>query len=311
MKVRVIIFSSAESLDLAKLIQQNLHYGKYLVQVWTDSFFKLSSSCISNFEEINFIYDFAVIICSDDDRIRKRGKKGSEIRDNILLELGMCISAFSLDRVIIVENANISLPTDLNGITSIPYSLNDSDNINMVAGMICSKIDGYALKKIQHVDYEKLSWNAYLHTVKTLVNQLTTSDGLGGYTFDIIVGINRGLTAADLISREFGHNMPVLALLSDRRSRTSKFDHTDLLVNNNYIIETLNDRRIKNILLVDNFTRDGRTIFQAKQFLIKKCPNKIIKTAVIYVNERLRKKQLNIDYIGTYINLDKKRLTLE
>lgn len=217
MKNRVIIFSSQESLSLAKAIQANLHTDAFTTKVWTDGFFKFSQPYISNFRDIQYEYDFALVICGSDDVTTTRGKKKKTPRDNILLELGMCISSFTLDKVLIVKHKDIQLPSDLDGINPIEYTMTADEDIDAVAGTISSKIS----QQIQHTkctshQYIKLSWTEYLRCIKKITETLGQSASLGGFEYDAIIGISRGgLMVADLIARENSQNVPIVPLLAD------------------------------------------------------------------------------------------------
>ncbi len=131
----------------------------------------------------------------------------------------------------------------------------------------------------------------------------------GGFEFDIVVGINRGgLFTADLISREYGHNMPVMVLFADRRNKIGKFDSEDIIINNRDIIQIPGDKRISSILLVDSFSRRGKTILNAKAYWEKFLKDKQIKTALVYADETL-KLQGKVDYVARYRDL--KRVTFK
>lgn len=245
MSIKIIIFSSSESIQLATSIQSLLYYKKYLVELWTNNFFSISKSYISNFEAMKFKYDFAIVICSSDDAVIGRKNKYFIPRDNILLELGMCISAFSLEKVIIIQDDKVKMPSDLEGIESIKYNLTNISEINSVASMICAKIEENIQKKLLNSNFFKLSWDEYFDYVKKFITQLKQSYALGGFYFDILIGINRGgLMVADIISREFGQNVPVICLFADRRSGISSFNSTDLIIDNKYAIDILNDNRV-------------------------------------------------------------------
>lgn len=315
-KKRIIVFSSAENLQLAQAIQANLYSEKYSTLLWSNSFFELSRSYISNFQGIKYDYDFAVVVCSDDDMKTSRGRQQRAIRDNVLLELGMCISTFTLKRVIIVKQRDVELPSDLDGITPIEYSIGKNENINAVAGTICASIDAYINReKMSALPYVKLSWDEYFYTMKVLATQLSQSSSLGGFEYDVIVGINRGgLMAADLIGRENAHNTPIFSLYVDRKTGNPSFDTTSAAPVNEGVISILSRINIKNILLVDSFTRDGKSVIAAKKYLTMKLPDKTIKSVVVYVNERLKDNAVvvnDIDYKGKFLNLDQKRLSLD
>lgn len=313
-KKRMIVFSSQENISLAEAIQRNLYIGTYTTRVWTNGFFALSQSYISNFQDIQYEYDFAVVICGADDAVVTRGKKKKMARDNVLLELGMCISSFTLNRVIIVKHKDIKLPSDLDGISAIEYNELETDNIDAIAGTICSQITNYVERnKFSKRQYGKLSWDEYFHYMKKVIGELGQSIPLGGYEYDAIIGINRGgLMAADLIARENAQNIPVLPLFADRRSGNSSFVSPGLFVSNEELLKCLDNAKICNILLVDSFTRDGISVIEGKKYLQNLFPDKVIKSAVIYANSRLPEDILrNIDYTGNSKDLDGKKLSLD
>lgn len=313
MKTRLIIFSSKEALPIAEAIQKNLFHKEFTVTVWTNGFFELSQSYISSFSDIRTDYDYAIVLCNDDDIIRVRGKVKYVPRDNVILELGMSIAAFSINHVIIVKKDNVTLPTDLEGIQPVNYSIEENENLDSVAGMICSNITSYISK--QHaMEYIKLPWDEYFYHVRNMVSKLKQSSRLGGFYFDIIVGINGGgLMVADIISREYDQIKPVLSLYADRRTKKTSFDSDDLIFKNSDIIKILENDRIKNILLMDSFTRDGVTVIEAKKYLKKHLSSKLIKSAVIYANEKLKGNKIleDIDYISTFKELDNKKLSVD
>lgn len=136
---------------------------------------------------------------------------------------------------------------------------------------------------------------------------------MGGFYFDVIVGISGGgLMVADILSREYGQIKPVVSLIADRRKRRTRFDFDDMPFNNEGALFLLDNEKIKSILLIDSFTRDGITIFEAKKYLENNLKNKTIKTAVIYASEKLKnnKKIDKIDFVATYKDLVNKKLSI-
>lgn len=312
-KVRLIVFSSEEKLPLAKAIQRNLYTEEYAVTVWTDSFFAFSCSYISSFKSLKSDYDFAVVICGKDDTIQRRGEQKSIPRDNILLELGMCVSCLSLEHTLIVQERGVSLPSDLGGISPIEFSIADGEMLDTVAGTICAKIESHLASHRNQSDFIKLSWDEYFHTMKEMVGRLQQSPRCGGYIFDAIVAVNRGgLMVADMISRERNTDVPILPLFPDRRSAVPDFDTPLSCINNAELMKLLDEPSVQNVLLVDSFSRKGDTIMLAKKYLMKCLPNKNIRALVIYANTCLKNTAYGkqIDYVGAYRQLDGRKLKL-
>lgn len=316
MKEKIIIFSSAESLKIAQGIQRQLHYKRFDAKNWTNQFFKLSKSSITNFDNINKEYDFAVIVCSGDDITVKRNDEKPSIRDNVIFELGLCIGSFNLEKTIIVKDRNVTMPTDLEGIKTIVYEIEKDSDMNTTTGVICSHIEDYIdTYNAEHQnEIKKLPWETFSKQVAELVEKLRNSTRLGGFYFDAIVGISGGgLMVADLIAREYGQMTPVLSLMPDRREKDTTFVSDGLPIDNSKLIEILETKTIKSILVVDCMTREGNTIIEAKRFLQSKLPNKKIKSVVVYAEKDLKSSNIvsEIDYIGSFENLKNLKLKLK
>jgi predicted nucleotide-binding protein len=88
--------------------------------------------------------DFGVLVCTPDDQVinEKRGVDTVAPRDNVILELGMCIGAMGRKRASLVRPRGVELkiPPDLLGITSIDYKADDPANLGVPSGPVCTKI---------------------------------------------------------------------------------------------------------------------------------------------------------------------------
>lgn len=313
-KRRNIVFSSKESEQLAKAIQRSFDAHKYTITTWSDGFFKLSQSSISDFSRIQYDYDYAIVICGPDDVRRTRRKERVAPRDNVLLELGLCIGSFGLERVIIVKEETVTLPSDLDGITYVSYEQYEPQDLSGVAGRITAEIDNHISNAVSgEKEYITLPWDEYFHCIKRVTQKLDNSISLGGFQYDAIVGINRGgLMTADMIVREKATDVPVVPIYADRRKQTTRFDVDDGKIKNSDIMNLLDNDSIHNILLVDSFTRDGITVVEAKKYLTKRFPNKVIKSVVIYANKCFETAKPPIaDFVGEYKSLDGKKLSLD
>ncbi len=161
----------------------------------------------------------------------------------------------------------------------------------------------------------KLSWDEFYRHVNLLVKKLKQSESLGGFDFDILVGISRGGTSvADLMAREFGQNMPILSLFAYRSNRKTSFSSVGNIMDNKYVLQILKKDLIQRILVIDSFTRNGTSIIKAKEYLNSQLNGKIIKSAVVYADESLRTKARTvkkIDYIGDFVDLKNRKLSLD
>lgn len=308
-KIKIIMFSSKETLELAQRVQKTFFSKKFSVKLWTNGFFQFSKSYIDNFEYMDEYYDFAVFIMSDDDVVQYRNEQYFKPRDNIIFELGLCIGKFGLQRILVAKPDFVSLPTDLSGICVYDYYIDE--DLDTTAGVIYAEMNSYINKRIGKVKkIGKIQWTEYLKEINKLVTELKKPLYIGGFEFDVIVGINRGgLMTADLMSREYGYHMPVLPLYADRKNKIGIFDSTDDYINNTNIVDILKNKKIYNILVVDSFSRKGKTIVNAKQYLIRNLPNKCIKSALVYANKGLNLEE-EVDYIANYRNLSNMTFSL-
>lgn len=126
MKPKIFIGSSAEGLQIANAIQQNLeHFAN--CTVWTQGVFGLSRYPIESLLDAVRANDFSVFVFSPDDVTRIRNQKVTAVRDNVVLELGLFIGRYGKDRTFIVaprETSDLRIPTDLLGLTPADYDPN-------------------------------------------------------------------------------------------------------------------------------------------------------------------------------------------
>lgn len=143
-----------------------------------------------------------------------------------------------MKNVVVAKPQEVVLPTDMDGISVYNYLLNE--DLNITAGCICSEVITSFEERKKEV--KAIDWNDYCYNIHRLVEMLYEPLYCGGFEFDIVVGINRGgLFTADLISREYGHNMPVMVLFADRRNKSGKSDSEDTVINNMDIIQILGE----------------------------------------------------------------------
>lgn len=123
-KVRVFIISSAEALDVARKVQDALAHDGFIVRLWTDDVFKVASYAIQSLETELDDADFAVAVAHSDDMTLFRGQDWPAPRDNVVFELGMFMGRLGRTRAILMEprEDKVKLPSDLAGVTTIPYS---------------------------------------------------------------------------------------------------------------------------------------------------------------------------------------------
>jgi CRP/FNR family cyclic AMP-dependent transcriptional regulator len=139
-KIRIFIISSAEALEIARTIQNAFEYD-FTVVVWTDGVFRASWYPIESLERQLDQSDFAIAVAQPDDITHSRGEASPTTRDNVIFELGMFIGRIGRQRSFLIEprGEEVKLPSDLSGITAIPYKY-DPKNLAAAMGPACNRI---------------------------------------------------------------------------------------------------------------------------------------------------------------------------
>lgn len=127
----IFIGSSAEALAEATFISESLRSCPFITTLWTQGVFQLSHSSLEDLLAVANNMDFAVLLITSDDATVSRGKKKPSPRDNMILELGLFMGALSRERTFIVNPKDIDLkfPTDILGITTLPYTSGTKNSI--------------------------------------------------------------------------------------------------------------------------------------------------------------------------------------
>lgn len=139
---KVFIGSSSEARSVAKEIKNRFKEDEVDVHLWCDDVFGASEAAMESLEEACSTSDFAVLICTADDWLKHRGKKHAAPRDNITFELGLFMGAIGRKRTLIVceQGKSIRLPSDLQGITYLPFSRDRKRSLNKSLDRVMQKI---------------------------------------------------------------------------------------------------------------------------------------------------------------------------
>ncbi|WP_350224037.1 nucleotide-binding protein [Plantibacter sp. ME-Dv--P-122b] len=127
----VFIGSSSEALQIGRYLQLELeHTGSCVATRWDQGVFQASSITIDRLTEATAQSDFAVLVVSADDTVSSRGVTRPVARDNVVFELGLFIGALGRERTYIVadRSTDLHLPTDLMGVTWLPYTRRQDGN---------------------------------------------------------------------------------------------------------------------------------------------------------------------------------------
>lgn len=152
--IRIFVASSKESLPIANAIHSVLDDFAE-VTVWPQNVFRPSKGSIKAlFNFIDKKTDFAIIVYSPDDTAQVRDEEVRMARDNVIFELGLCVGRLGMERTFIFKPKGIdgfALPSDLSGITCVPYKSNRTDeNLEATVNPGCNTIK----KEISELSHE-------------------------------------------------------------------------------------------------------------------------------------------------------------
>ena len=142
MKPKVFVASSVEGLDVAYPLQVNLQHDANIT-IWGQGVFSLSATPLDSITEALNASDFGIFVFSPDDETRIRGSVSNSVRDNVIFELGLFIGKLGKRRCFIVmpDNVDFRIPTDLVGVTPAKYSgERDKSEIAAALGPACHEI---------------------------------------------------------------------------------------------------------------------------------------------------------------------------
>ena len=138
----VFIGSSKESLPIARAIRSNFDHDDFVITLWTDKVFGASRFPIAELEKQVQEADFAILVLGADDVVESRNEKSDAPRDNVVFELGLFMGALSHERtfMVIPRGYDIKIPTDLQGLNSLSYRSDDSNNLTSLLGTVCDEL---------------------------------------------------------------------------------------------------------------------------------------------------------------------------
>jgi predicted nucleotide-binding protein len=147
-KIRVFIISSAEALEVARTLQNAFAHDPFTTVVWTDGVFKVTNYTLQSLEDEVDSSDFAIAIAHADDLTESRGKEWPSPRDNVIFELGLFMGRLGKERAILMEprDEGVKLPSDLAGITTIPYRYAKGRDAAAVMAPACNALRDHILR---------------------------------------------------------------------------------------------------------------------------------------------------------------------
>ncbi len=141
----VFVGSSTIGLDAAHAVQQQLQSLRNVAQVriWNEMVDSISQGILESLVSKLSTFDFGVLIFTPDDPIRSAGEELFAVRDNVLVELGLCIGRLTRERtfVLAADDPRLKIPSDLGGIICGRFKLqNRYDELLSEVGPACSSI---------------------------------------------------------------------------------------------------------------------------------------------------------------------------
>jgi len=141
-KIRVFIISSAEALPVARLVRNAFEHDPFITTIWTDGVFRVANYTLQDLEAEVDDSDFAIAIAHADDFTESRGKDWPSPRDNVVFELGLFMGKLGRQRAILMEprEEKVKLPSDLSGITAIPYRFESGKDSAALIAPACDRL---------------------------------------------------------------------------------------------------------------------------------------------------------------------------
>jgi len=155
-KPKIFIGSSAEGLDIAYAIQENLDFVAETT-IWDQGIFNLTTTTLDDLLKTLERSDIGIFVFSPDDIIKIRDNQYKTTRDNVIFEFGLFLGYLGKERVsYVIPKAifDFHLPSDLSGISPGHYNAERSDNnLKAALGPYCNQIK----KVIEKTSIIKLS----------------------------------------------------------------------------------------------------------------------------------------------------------
>ena len=138
----LFIGCSAEALPVGRAIQSALDHDPIVVKLWTNDIFKASKVPIESLEQALRTIDFAVLVLSPDDVVLSRETSSGAPRDNLVLELGLCLGALGRNRTFLLcpQGEEVKIPSDLLGIRSLRYKPGPEFGYAEAVAVACNEI---------------------------------------------------------------------------------------------------------------------------------------------------------------------------
>jgi len=139
-KPTIFIASSSEGLDAARAIKTQFD-DEATVDIWNEDIFYLNKSFLASLLNLASFYDYAIMVFSSDDLLKKREQEIKVPRDNVIFENGLFLGRLGPNRTFIVCEKDVDLFSDYRGITVATYE--KRENMVSAVGNACNLIRPY------------------------------------------------------------------------------------------------------------------------------------------------------------------------
>lgn len=126
---KVFIGGPAEDHGIAAALQGRLQ-DCASVRVWDQGTFEENRGTLESLLTAIEEHDFACFLALPTDTVESRGSRHPVVRDNIIFEYGLFLARLGPDRVFLLfpRDSALALPSDLKGVTHLPFKPVDADN---------------------------------------------------------------------------------------------------------------------------------------------------------------------------------------
>jgi CRP/FNR family transcriptional regulator, cyclic AMP receptor protein len=138
---KLFVMSSSEAKPVAHALRAGLEKDVFST-VWDQGVFFAGGYVLEALEKQVNESDFAVAIAEPDDITQSRGKRSNTVRDNVLFELGLFMGKLTRFRTVLVHPKvkDLKLPSDLQGLTLIPYEAGDAATLESRITPACDAV---------------------------------------------------------------------------------------------------------------------------------------------------------------------------
>lgn len=96
---------------------------------WDQGVFEAGGVTLDSLREEAQRADFAVLVATPDDSVTSRGRESLAARDNVIFEYALFVGVLGRQRVYLLPIADLKLPTDVLGITRLPFQTRTDENL--------------------------------------------------------------------------------------------------------------------------------------------------------------------------------------